>query len=1202
MPDPAPGPPDFGAAFTALLRAADLTPDRVRAALRGSRSLVSRTTLYDWMKGEHLPEDDGALLEIAELCLDAARRRGVPVSPAPADRDGWRRLLADAKQARDTRAAAVAAGDGAGPERARPVRSGLTIGRWNPVALGVHRAIGGGPLPGYVRRPHDELLRKLLDPAVFQSRVVLLRGSSSTGKTRAAYEGVAACLADWPVTYPRTAAILARRIQEGIAPRTVMWLDDLWQFTGPDGDVLAELGDALARSGRVVVIATMWPSHWAAYLRDSGGRRTEAHEDERPVRERADSLFGLKPLLQGLPELPDADAEFDPAFGGIIDVPDLFTAAELTRASSEGDRAVISAIAAARTSGSAGMVAQYLAGVPDLAAHYAGPGADPYGTAIITAAIDLARLGHAGPYPEPLLHDAVLGYLDSSRRTVPQRQWWPAAVGYATRELNGAIAALMPVPPLAGTGVEGYRLADYLEQRGQRDRRESRGPASLWAALVAHPSQSADLTRLGQSAVDRGLYRHAAFLWKKAILAGGISAIEDLLDLLRHVDPRSVRRAALWVAGHAPAGDPGAVARMIRVLRGSRRHDHDDTVLTYFRGGDRKHLGMPARRAASALAARAAELVALSDPDSLAAFVSVLGEIRAGDVLRTLVARLASAPAGSIGVSPVLLRELAAAGEQDAAVALALRLVSSGDLSAPHAVALALDTASECGDQQARVRQVLLRRRPVARVAVSDTSAVARLLRALRQADAAQASALAERAADQVPLTDPADVVALLEALRDIGADAAIGKLLTRNPVDQVTLRDAGSVKNLFELLRETGRPDLATALGRRFATQAPLDAAWRLHRLFHELVRAGEHESASLLARRAVARRALRPLAWNVVYTWEGVFLIGELYQAGERDAAMALAAQVLEEEGPAQPWRHSGTDDLLAIARRMRYEYPAATEAINALLTGDDCVRGPLENPVRVAISLKWLDRAGAAESIDALLSRHPERHVSLRDPASVARLLGTLRRLNAADAVAGLLARRPADLIEITDASGAAALMAELHAAHAADQVAALAGRVSSQPVTDAGGAADLLRTLSLAQDPDAIATLARQAAQQTSLTDANGTARLLQVLTELSLPELAAIVAGRAAGQTVLDDANDVADLLDALVAAGANHALAALTGRAADAGHFQRLVLRDLVTAFPFGREPDGSASPPWSWQDVAEPDRLAPAGAGDTGP
>lgn len=53
----------------------------------------------------------------------------------------------------------------------------------------MHQVIGGGPMPAYVRRPHDELLRAVLDPAAPASRLVVVRGGSSTGKTRAAYGG-----------------------------------------------------------------------------------------------------------------------------------------------------------------------------------------------------------------------------------------------------------------------------------------------------------------------------------------------------------------------------------------------------------------------------------------------------------------------------------------------------------------------------------------------------------------------------------------------------------------------------------------------------------------------------------------------------------------------------------------------------------------------------------------------------------------------------------------------------------------------------------------------------------------------------------------------------------------------------------------------------------------------------------------------------
>jgi hypothetical protein len=65
---------DSGTAFTALLAAAGLSVDGVLVALpEDRRGRVSRSTLYDWKKGEHLPLDaTGPLFDVVRVCLDAA--------------------------------------------------------------------------------------------------------------------------------------------------------------------------------------------------------------------------------------------------------------------------------------------------------------------------------------------------------------------------------------------------------------------------------------------------------------------------------------------------------------------------------------------------------------------------------------------------------------------------------------------------------------------------------------------------------------------------------------------------------------------------------------------------------------------------------------------------------------------------------------------------------------------------------------------------------------------------------------------------------------------------------------------------------------------------------------------------------------------------------------------------------------------------
>jgi hypothetical protein len=91
----------------------------------------------------------------------------------------------------------------------------------------------------------------------------------------------------------------------------------------------------------------------------------------------------------------------------VIDVPAEFTPADLQAAAGTSDPVLANAAAAAASAGQDGRLTQYLAGVPDLLKRYAGPGGDPYGQAVITAAMDAVRLGHASPLPVALLQEAA---------------------------------------------------------------------------------------------------------------------------------------------------------------------------------------------------------------------------------------------------------------------------------------------------------------------------------------------------------------------------------------------------------------------------------------------------------------------------------------------------------------------------------------------------------------------------------------------------------------------------------------------------------------------------------------------------------------------------------------------------------------------------------------------------------------------------
>ena len=312
------------------------------------------------------------------------------------------------------------------PAAAEKPTRGCPVAQWNPVKLGVHQVIGGGSMPMYIRRPHDELLWAVLDPAVPASRLVVVRGGSSTGKTRAAYEAVAGQLADWQLDYPLNVSALKERLDTGIPARTVLWLGELRQYADAEGgaEVLGRLADLLAGEG-YLLITTVWPEHWNTY---TAAARTGPGA--------ADPAGTVGRLLDGLPELTGRDlARLEPARGGVIDVPPEFTETDLQAAARTGDPALAAVAKAAASAGQAGQVTQYLAGVPDLLRRYDGPGGDPYGQAVITAAMDATRLGHASPLPAALLQEAAVGYLTDAQRIKDIAIWRETALAWAAEEL-----------------------------------------------------------------------------------------------------------------------------------------------------------------------------------------------------------------------------------------------------------------------------------------------------------------------------------------------------------------------------------------------------------------------------------------------------------------------------------------------------------------------------------------------------------------------------------------------------------------------------------------------------------------------------------------------------------------------------------------------------------------------------------------------
>jgi hypothetical protein len=425
-------------------------------------------------------------------------------------------------------------------EAARPVGA-VRVNEADPRRLGVHAAISvpGAPdevLPEYVRRDVDAAefgIRSRVAAAAKRGGFVLLVGGSSVGKTRSAVKAVKAVLPDWWLVYPDGPGEVAA-LAEAPSARMVVWLDELQRYLdgehGLTGGVVRAL---LSPAHPVVIVGTLWPDRYAAYTTVSKPGRDDPHAREREMLDLAD-------VVRIHPDF--SPAEQDRARAAAARDPRLRVALE-----------------------SAGYgLTQTLAAGPQLVARWEdAQAAAPYAWAVLTAALDAARLGARAPLSVGFLRAAAPGYCTSQQQAEASANWFEQALAYVTVKLHGAAAALSPAG--AGMGqIAGYTVADYLIQHASRERRYARVPASTWDAITSHIRDPADAARLADSASSRLLYRYAIPLYRRAADVGDGDAAWRLAGLLDRRGDQDGAEQALRIS--ADAGDTRATWELSGLL------------------------------------------------------------------------------------------------------------------------------------------------------------------------------------------------------------------------------------------------------------------------------------------------------------------------------------------------------------------------------------------------------------------------------------------------------------------------------------------------------------------------------------------------------------------------------------------------------------------------------------------------------------
>lgn len=458
---------------------------------------------------------------------------------------------------------------------------GRPVGQWDPYDLEIHPS-GSAPsahpsrtLPGYVTRAHDRVLAQAVDDVIEgSSRLLVLVGSSSTGKTRACWEAVQPLAAmGWRLWHPYdpTRAEAALADLERVAPHTVVWFNEAQHYLGDPqvGErISAALHTLLIDPGRVpvLILGTLWPEY-------------------------ADQYTALPRF--GSPDLHSRAREV--LAGSTVTVPDVFDKDALASAvtlAQAGDWLLADALTRA---GTHGRVAQDLAGAPELLRRY--EQGTPTAKALLEAAMDARRLGVGIHLPQAFLTDAAADYLGDEDWDRLTSDWAEAAYADLARPVHGKQVPLCrtnprparrppasptPTRPEAAPPGPMLRLADYLEQLGRNVRRQLCPPASFWHAADIHLTHAGDLNNLAEAARERDRLQWAHHLRRKAAAAGHPHALNRLGAEQETAGDRVC--AAAFYQQAADLGDPSALKYLARIA--AEAGDQQEADSLYQRAAD----------------------------------------------------------------------------------------------------------------------------------------------------------------------------------------------------------------------------------------------------------------------------------------------------------------------------------------------------------------------------------------------------------------------------------------------------------------------------------------------------------------------------------------------------------------------------------------------------------------------------------------
>jgi tetratricopeptide (TPR) repeat protein len=340
--------------------------------------------------------------------------------------------------------------------------------------------------PPYIPRSFDQVLAERLQEAVkkrFGS--IVLIGSSCTGKTRSCWQAIRADkFRNWSVLVPdETRAIKALlKDPSRIQTPTILWLDELQNYLGPDGSGLTpkHLSNLQNCGAPIILLGTIWADYYSSlanFRADPWSSRfTEA----------AGFLNQIDHLIPVPNELDDNERRRGAAFAS--------------------ENAVLQEALSSNDFG----VTQIIAGAGDLVRHWTVT-MSTEAKAMTDAAIDLRRIGVAGPISLSLLSTLAPTYISKNSRNF-HKGWLEKALPEAIQELRGATSVLIPTSGEIDDDTFTLVPADYILQHGMAIRANIKISDHFWEMLVGKIDDADDRWRIVNSARARGRLAWAEIL------------------------------------------------------------------------------------------------------------------------------------------------------------------------------------------------------------------------------------------------------------------------------------------------------------------------------------------------------------------------------------------------------------------------------------------------------------------------------------------------------------------------------------------------------------------------------------------------------------------------------------------------------------------------------------------------------------------